>query len=57
MIYSKNTKGNYSQKAKRWIWWGVRERMADSGQFIASVGDPSGWSFQDVRTRVPRDRA
>jgi hypothetical protein len=35
----------------------MRERMTDSGQFIAPVGDPSGRRFQDVRTRGPRERA
>jgi hypothetical protein len=45
------------KKAKRWIWWGMRERMTDSGQFIAAVGHPSRQSFPDVRTRGPREHA
>jgi hypothetical protein len=47
----KNLKPTTSQAAKRKILWG-KERMRRAGEFIATVGSPSGRSIYVVWTRA-----
>jgi len=49
MQKAKSSQKENSQTAKSEIEWGM-VRMRRVGEFIASVGSPSGWWIDDVRT-------